>query len=147
MRPILLSAAAMVAALLGCGDDDANSNGAVPATSAPPVELRLAHRDGAGGAARAMLRCDGDGARVGGYLARQDPRRLCRAARRLRRFLASRPDPERICTQIYGGPDTARVRGTIGRDRIDRRFSRVDGCAIADYDRMVRAGLLPKLRG
>ncbi len=59
----------------------------------------------------------------------------CETARRLAPFLAAQPPDDRICTQIYGGPETARVRGTIGDRRIDRRFSKVNGCAIADWRR------------
>ena len=59
----------------------------------------------------------------------------CEAARRLAPFLAAQPPDDRICTQIYGGPETARVRGTIGNRLIDRRFSKVNGCAIADWRR------------
>ena len=61
--------------------------------------------------------------------------RRCDAARRLAPFLAAQPPEDRICTQIYGGPETARVHGTIGNRLIDRRFSKVNGCAIADWRR------------
>ena len=38
-----------------------------------------------------------------------------------------------MCTQIYGGPETARVTGTINGKKVDRRFTRTNGCEIADF--------------
>jgi hypothetical protein len=59
----------------------------------------------------------------------------CETARRLAGFLAKQPPRDRVCTQIFGGPETAHVRGTIGDRRIDRRFSKTNGCEIADWQR------------
>jgi hypothetical protein len=61
--------------------------------------------------------------------------RQCETARRLAAFLAEQPPRGRVCTQIYGGPETAHVRGTIGDRRIDRRFSKRNGCEIAEWRR------------
>jgi hypothetical protein len=41
------------------------------------------------------------------------------------------------CTAIYGGPDEARVRGTIDGERVDFDFSREDGCQINRWDENV----------
>jgi len=62
--------------------------------------------------------------------------RRCETARRLAGFLAKQPPRDRVCTQIYGGPETAHVRGTIGDRRVDRRFSKTNGCEIADWKRV-----------
>jgi len=50
-------------------------------------------------------------------------------------LLTTQPDQDRVCTQIYGGPETARVSGTIDGEKVDRRFERTNGCAIADFNR------------
>ena len=134
----------------GCGGEgDARSEPAPapPAAAAATVRLAFSYSDGAGERRRATLACTGSRARATGYLARRDERRLCRRARALRRFLTTPPDPQRVCTEIYGGADTARVRGTIGASDVSRGFSRVDGCAIEEWDRMTAAGLLPRPRG
>jgi hypothetical protein len=39
------------------------------------------------------------------------------------------------CTEIYGGPATARVRGTLQGKPVDARFSRTNGCEIARWER------------
>lgn len=38
------------------------------------------------------------------------------------------------CTEIYGGPATATVRGTLAGEPIDAQFSRTDGCQMARWD-------------
>jgi hypothetical protein len=59
----------------------------------------------------------------------------CRRLRALPRSVLAPPPAGEVCTQIYGGPQTGRVRGTIAGRRVDARYSRSDGCAIARYDR------------
>src|SRR5215207_1156100 len=39
------------------------------------------------------------------------------------------------CTEIYGGPATAWVRGTLRGQRVDARFDRTNGCEIGRWDR------------
>ena len=40
------------------------------------------------------------------------------------------------CTQIYGGPEEATIRGTIRGASIDASFKRTDGCEIARWDKV-----------
>lgn len=131
----LLLACAVVA---GCGDDTGDGGGGDNGTEAPgpePTALELTFDDGEGERATATLRCATDSVEATGWLAARDERRLCRQARRLGPFLASEPDREMACTQIYGGPQTARITGRVGGREVDRRFSRENGCRIADWDR------------
>jgi hypothetical protein len=54
--------------------------------------------------------------------------------------LAGLPEPFRpipddaICTEQYGGPQTARVTGVWDDEPVDLALSRVDGCAISQWD-------------
>jgi hypothetical protein len=41
-----------------------------------------------------------------------------------------------FCTEIYGGPQVARVVGTIGGRRVWARFTRVNGCQIDRWNRL-----------
>jgi hypothetical protein len=107
------------------------------AASGATVTLRMTANDGKGHRSSARLSCRGDAATGSGYV-RAHPVSACRTARRIAAFLAARP-PARMCTQVYGGPQTARIRGTIGSRKIDRSFDRRDGCGISDWS---RAGLL-----
>jgi hypothetical protein len=103
------------------------------------VQLTIRADDGRGKVQEATLECDGT-ADASGFSGRK-PARLCTLARRLASSLTRAPDPRRACTQIYGGPETARIRGTIEGREVDRRLSRTNGCEIADWDRV--AQLLP----
>jgi hypothetical protein len=43
------------------------------------------------------------------------------------------PPGDRMCTQIYGGPQEARVTGTVDGRPVDRTIRRSDGCGISDW--------------
>ncbi|MFL5820200.1 MAG: hypothetical protein ACJ76S_05900 [Solirubrobacteraceae bacterium] len=111
----------------------------VPAsvTTAPPpsVALSITYTAGSSVHAGATLTCRSGLARATGFLVHRSTALLCRRARVMRLFLASAPARGRLCSQIYGGPDRALIRGTIGTDSIRRRFGRADGCQIADWTR------------
>lgn len=42
-----------------------------------------------------------------------------------------------VCSQQYGGPETARVIGRWGGEPVELELSRVDGCRIAQWDSLV----------
>ncbi|MCX2967868.1 MULTISPECIES: SSI family serine proteinase inhibitor [Streptomyces] len=48
-------------------------------------------------------------------------------------------DENQMCTQIYGGPQTARITGEWGGREVDARFSRENGCEIHRWDRLTPA--------
>ena len=138
IAPLLV---ALVVALGGCGED---GGAAAPPTVTQPagaVELTVVYDDGAGTRTTGALTCRGADQRAEGALRGRAPAaRLCTHARGIADLLTTQPDRRRACAQIYGGPETAHVTGTIAGERVDRRFSRTNGCAIADFTRA--AGLL-----
>jgi hypothetical protein len=113
------------------------------ATAPAPVTLTVRYTGGSQVERVAQLSCRGDSARADGFL-RTSALPACRRARKIASFLASKPSSKRICTQIYGGPQRARITGTIGDRRIDRRFKRTDGCQIGDWQYAVP--LVPRMR-
>jgi len=64
------------------------------------------------------------------------PARACRLLQALRDPFAPVP-PDAACTQIYGGPQVALVRGTFLGRRIWTYFKRNDGCQIARWNRVM----------
>jgi hypothetical protein len=46
-------------------------------------------------------------------------------------------NPDMMCTQIYGGPEVAKVVGTIGDQRVATTITRTDGCGIAEWSMLV----------
>lgn len=109
-----------------------------------PVTLTVRYFDGTAPDHVAHLRCRAEKARADGFLRDAGAAAACKRARTIAGFLAAAPSRKRICTQIYGGPQRARITGTIGARRIDRRFKRTDGCAIGDWQHAVP--LLPRMR-
>lgn len=132
-------------ALAGCGDTE-DERLVRPGTSVPAsgaIELTVVYDDGANTKTTGSLTCRGSVREASGALA--DPGRasaatLCARARAIDELLKTQPDKDRACTQIYGGPETARVTGRIDGVEVDRRFARTNGCEIADFSRA--AGLL-----
>lgn len=46
------------------------------------------------------------------------------------------PDPTLLCTQQYGGPQTATVTGSIHGRTVEAKFARTDGCEISRWNAM-----------
>ena len=61
--------------------------------------------------------------------------RACRVLASLRRPFRPVP-PDAVCTEVYGGPALAVVRGSFKGKPIRASFNRVDGCQIARWDRL-----------
>ena len=136
-------AVALAATLGGCGEDGGSAAQPTVTEPAGAIELTIVYDDGAGTRTTGALTCRGADQRAEGALRGRAPAaRLCAHARGIAELLTTEPDRGRACAQIYGGPETAHVTGTIGGARVDRRFTRTNGCAIADFTRA--AGLLPQ---
>ncbi|MHA7263111.1 subtilase-type protease inhibitor [Arthrobacter sp. TMN-37] len=50
------------------------------------------------------------------------------------KFFTARPDRNIVCTDIYGGPQTASITGTVNGETIRARFARTNGCEISRWD-------------
>ena len=88
---------------------------------APEHEFRLIARNGAAAAGSTL----------------PDPGAALEAVQRFGEdIFFPKPGPPRLCTQQYGGPQTAVVTGWyLGRE-VNSRFSRTDGCEIARWRAM-----------
>ncbi|HYZ70483.1 MAG TPA: hypothetical protein VE528_02385 [Thermoleophilaceae bacterium] len=143
-----LARLALVLALVvagGCGGDVTSRP---PASGAggptPDADISIAFDGGDGDARRGGVVCASRRDEVKGFLRLEQPADACRRVAELGPLLTSRPPGGRPCTQVYGGPERARFSGRFAGRRVDRRFSRTDGCEIRDWER-VRA-LLPQPR-
>ncbi|MFP5218133.1 MAG: SSI family serine proteinase inhibitor [Actinomycetes bacterium] len=131
---VLLPLVLVLAACSGGSDDDALS----PAPE--PIGRLVVEQDQGDGSPpqRWTLVCEQGGAASGDH-----PEAAAACAHLLDADEPFAPLPEdRICTQVYGGPQTAHVTGTWRGEEVDLRLSREDGCAIAQWD-----GLGPLLPG
>jgi hypothetical protein len=124
MRAIAI-ALTLAAALSACGSDDPT-----PATPGDSTLATLTIRvdpDGPNGSPPNQLKLDCD--------APTDSRACGEAAGVSAADLAPTP-PGTACTEIFGGPQTATINGTIRGNPVDARFSRSDGCEIARWERV-----------
>jgi hypothetical protein len=85
------------------------------------------------------LRC----APAGGTLPR--PALACRRLEALGAKLFAPVPRGAVCTQVYGGPQVARVIGSVDGKRVWAKFSRRNGCQIDRWDRL-SPWLLPAVR-
>jgi len=121
-RSVLTLACALLAVPVGaCADDRSGSDPAARAAS--NLTVRFTHpREPV-----VHYRCSSE---RGEAIPRCDPRKLARLASVLDRQRRR----DRVCAELYGGPQRAHLTGTLRGKRVSRHFTRVDGCAIADYD-------------
>ena len=66
-----------------------------------------------------------------------DPEGACAAlAKHGDKVFFELPDPNRLCTQQYGGPQQAHVTGTFNGREVNKHFSLTDGCKISEWNAM-----------
>ncbi|MBG6191246.1 hypothetical protein IWX64_002201 [Arthrobacter sp. CAN_A212] len=69
-----------------------------------------------------------------GESALPDPAAACDVLASNGDLIMAEPDPGMMCTQLYGGPETAVVTGTLNETQVNATFSRDNGCAIDRWD-------------
>lgn len=99
-----------------------------PSMTAVEIRLVVTLTDSAGGPPQTWaLTCDPPG---GDH---PDPAAACRALDASRAPFDPVPAGT-MCTQIYGGPETATITGTWRGESVDAAYERTDGCEIARWD-------------
>ena len=125
-RAAYLTLAALIAivalAAAGCGGDD----DAPPAAASTPgvTRLTVTEYDGERVVRTTELACGPDDT-------------VCAEVVALLPRL--RPDPGEVCTQIYGGPESITVTGSVEGEPVTAVVTRVNGCEIARYDLLTKA--------
>lgn len=141
----------LVTALAACGD---GSDG--PGTTDEPpsgdhfgvvdLDITVDHPDR--DAIVYRLTCDGTTAAITGEEVAVDAVAACTALTIPEAVtrLVEGPDPGAICTEIYGGPDTADIVGTLDGQAVETTIDRANGCSISDWDDLF-ADMLPEPLG
>lgn len=128
----VIAAVALVITVAACGDE--TSPASAPATTSPGTALTITFdANGKGTDVKTWtLTCDPAG---GDH---PDAVGACAA-------LAAAKDPfaplakDAICTDIYGGPSVATIKGTWRGQPVDARYSRENGCQISRWDAVAKA--------
>jgi hypothetical protein len=110
----------------------------------PIADLSVSFTDAAGNLAEYRLACLGDTATFTGEVPPGvDAATACLsvATDTARMLLDPNVMVDRMCTEIYGGPETATVVGLLDDIEIDYEINRTNGCGIDDWER-VFAGLV-----
>jgi hypothetical protein len=121
-------------------DSPGASSGSSSDTSAPeaaegPADLTIVFNNGSGSTTTWHLTCP---PASGNH---PTPAKACAVlASRGRTALPAVP-ADRMCTQQFGGPQTAHITGTWQGKAVNARLSRTNGCEIARWQALV--GLLP----
>ncbi len=98
-----------------------------PSAAAVPAEVTITVDDGAGTVTEYTLTCQPAGG------THPNPADACSTLAAGTSAFAP-PDPNQACTEIYGGPQTATVSGTLNGAQIQGTFGRADGCQIARWE-------------
>lgn len=119
--------------LTACGtDDDApivSTTHGPTAEPTPQTSLTIAFDSGDGTEAQEWtLTCEPEGG------SHPDPGAACAALGGLDATVFAPVRADLMCTQVYGGPQTATVSGNWGGQAVDASFSRENGCEIARWD-------------
>lgn len=126
MKPILIVPLLLLTA---CGaTEDALDTGAPP----PAAELSVAYDAGDGSATTPWTL--GCGNPVSGT--HPDPVAACAHLQALDEPFAPLP-ADQMCTEQYGGPQTARVTGQWADEPVELGLSRTNGCAISQWEGLV----------
>jgi hypothetical protein len=123
-----VAAVALVLALPACGGEDEDPGGDEP--SPRTALVIVVQPEGPGGPElEASLECDPPGG------THPDPEAACRALFANRQALEP-VAADAICTQLYGGPNRATIRGTLEGREVAAELNRTNGCEIDRWDRL-----------
>jgi hypothetical protein len=113
-----------VLVLAACGTENAAGPASEPRTE---VDVTVWPGGPASDPLTASLTCDPEGG------SHPDPAAACRALDEDADALEPVPG-DVACTEIYGGPDVARVRGKVNGSVVSASFNRRNGCEIARWE-------------
>ena len=132
-------------AAIDADTDDTDAGLPLGAGPYPIADLTFAVDLGNGTTAEYRLACLGDTATFTGDAGGLDAAAACLALTEteVRDRLLTDQHLDRICTEIYGGPEVAEVSGTLDDQPVNTAIGRSDGCGIDDWDRMLTALVPP----
>lgn len=143
----LIAVLAVVAA--SCGDDDpVPTTGGSSEVDPPTAEITVVLDGGEFNGGSYTLSCRPDAPQIVPVVDGIDPGTACQRLQdeSVSDWLVNGPDPDQVCTEVYGGPQRATITGTIEDRPVQTEVDRTNGCGIDTWDRLL-AGVLPATIG
>jgi hypothetical protein len=129
-RPALLAVVAIFAATLaGCGSDAGSDGAADDSPTGTSLTIAVTPDEDAK-TSTYELTCDPAG---GDH---PQPKQACAALAKAGADVFDPVPADRACTMIYGGPQTATIKGTYDGAKVDASFSRDNGCEIDRWEKL-----------
>lgn len=100
----------------------------IPAGEPIAADLTVQVDDGNGTTATYALTCEPEGGR------HPDAKNACAAIATAGADAFGPPPKDQMCTELYGGPQTASVTGVLAGKPVNAQFSRTDGCEIGRWE-------------
>ena len=123
-RALLICCVVLAATLSACGKDADSSS-----SSATDLTITVVADKGADPQTY-ELKCDPPG---GDH---PQPAQACKALDAVGAKVFDPVAKDQVCTDIYGGPQTATVKGTYKGDKVDAEFKRSNGCEIDRWEQL-----------
>ena len=123
-RVLLICCVVLAATLSACGKDAESSS-----SDATDLTITVVADEGADPQTY-ELKCDPPG---GDH---PQPAQACKALDAAGAKVFEPVAKDQACTQLYGGPQTATVKGTYQGDDIDADFARTNGCEIDRWEQL-----------
>ncbi|WP_223148702.1 SSI family serine proteinase inhibitor [Aeromicrobium ginsengisoli] len=125
-RALLVLVAVLAATLSACGKDAASDSSSSAGTA---LTITVVASEGADSQTY-ELRCDPAG---GDH---PQPAEACAALDTAGAKVFEPVAKDQMCTELYGGPQTATVTGTYDGDKVDATFRRTNGCEIDRWEQL-----------
>jgi hypothetical protein len=139
---LLLTLAVLPVLIAGCSSGDEIVTPRAPAAESGgtvTTDLTIVSDDGKGKKETWTLTCDPAGG------THPDAEAACAALAAKGRTAMPPVAKDAMCTQQYGGDQTAKITGTWDGEPVDASFSRTNGCEISRWEAL--KGLLPAAGG
>jgi hypothetical protein len=131
IRRALVLTFLLVTVAAACGSDDAKTDSGSATTTG--TELTVT-----GEAAKQLsgtLSCSGDTSTGTGMFA-DTAVEICQKVSDEKAIFGEVGGDDRMCAEIYGGPEHARIQGTVEGEKVDVTVNRNNGCGIDDWTKL-----------
>jgi len=126
---VLCAVALMATALAACGKDADKDPGDGSSPDATSLTITLVADDGVDPESF-ELKCDPPGGN------HPQPAEACKALEAAGAKVFEPVPKGQMCTDLYGGPQTATVKGTYKGKAVDAEFERTNGCEIDRWEQL-----------